>query len=582
MSATLPPPTPTPRVRTGRIVKPDPKRPATIVPASEADQREDGFNPQLYAETLLQAYWLNGSKKYFLHQNNPARGEAAWLELGPDEMKEELLAFGLLEKPAPGETISQIQSVMRYIRNNRTIEITLSLAGWDTGVYIMNNQKVLIRTSAEWIDPKPGDWSTLDAIFQGLFCRTIDAGTMPSQFLGYLDPYLTRDRGRIRAMEIWRQLVKPSETNEEEWIMDQSDIFFSWLKLRLEVYTSGRKRGHALLRNAQMLTIAGPANAGKGLLQNLILTPIFGGRIGDPAGVLFGKTDFNKDLFAAELLSMEEMPASTKSVDRKQFAEQLKNFLTRIYQRFHPKGKDGVMLSPIWTMVSSLNDDDDSLRAFPPITNDLADKLHLLHVSMCQMPMPTTTHTEYTAFAEQISKELPAFLDWLMHTYEIPKCLLGGRFGMLAFHAPELVKALFDDTPAGNLLDLIDTSRFSSVPSDTTVWTEGIDDRKLPALNLCRKTHPTLKNIPEAELKNYLWVGQAHELSTLLEKEDNSQHRSARDLFKYSTPARLLKRLAIEVPHRVRPGRTGKQRLWFITAPPSETEAKPAPAAEPF
>jgi hypothetical protein len=147
LSATLPPATP--RVRTGRIVKPDPKRPATIIPASDADQREDGFNPQLYAETLLQAYWLNGSKKYFLHQNNPARGEAAWLELGPDEMKEELLAYGLLDKPAPGETISQIQSVMRYIRNNRTIEITLSLAGWDTGIYIMNNQKVLIRTSAE-------------------------------------------------------------------------------------------------------------------------------------------------------------------------------------------------------------------------------------------------------------------------------------------------------------------------------------------------------------------------------------------------------------------------------------------------
>lgn len=353
------------------------------------------------------------------------------------------------------------------------------------------------------------------------------------------------------------------------WFLNQRVIFLSWLKLRLEVYRERRKDGVALIRNAHALVMAGPQDAGKGFLQNHVITPLLGGRQAMPEDVLFGRTAFNKELFGAEHLSMEEMPTKTTMADRLLFGEMLKSMVTKTLAKYHPKGKDGVNLTPVWTISISVNDDADRLRAFPPVSNDLADKIQMLHAGSGAMPASTVGHEEYVKFGQSVAAELPAFLHYLLHEFEIPKCLLDGRFGMLAFHAPDLVKALFDDTPAGSFLELLCDSRFGASELAHNLWgyEVAVDCKWV------RKHMPGFASATDEQIKARVWTGKAHELQAILEAEENSLHRHARDLFKYNRVERLLGRLEQEEPSRAKAGRTRFERFWCIASPMEDDAA---------
>lgn len=551
----------TPMPRVGKLEKARASKAATVKPGERA---VPAFNPAVYAEDRLDAWWQNGSNTYYIRNKKQISGDDGWLELNGSQLDEELMSLGLRVKDFEEGGLSEVQKVKLYIRRNRAMETSLCLAGYDAGVYTIQGQRILVRKSAQWIEPKKGDWPILAEILERMFVTPLEGeGEQPLNFLGYLDAKLGREKGRARAREVWKLLAFEKE-GDCGWFLNQRVIFLSWLKLRLDVYRTLRKDGMALKRNAQALVMAGAQDAGKGFLQNYIITPLLGGRQGLPEDVLFGRSAFNKDLFGTEHLSMEEMPTETTMASRLLFGEMLKSMVTKSLVKYHPKGKDGINLTPVWTISISVNDDADRLRAFPPVTNDLADKILMLHAGSGAMPSSTVGHEEYVKFGRSVEAELPAFLHYLLHEFQIPTCLLDGRFGMLAFHAPDLVKALFDDTPAGSFLELLCDSRFgaSGMLAHNLWGYEATVDCKW-----VKKHMPGFASATDEEIKARVWTGKAHELQAILEAEENTLHRHARDLFKYNRVERLLGRLEQEEPSRAKAGRTRFERFWCIVSP---------------
>jgi hypothetical protein len=108
-------------------------------------------------------------------------------------------------------------------------------------------------------------------------------------------------------------------------------------------------------------------------------------------------------------------------------------------------------------MVLALNDEPESLLVLPPITEDIADKITLLRCHKRPLPMPAHTMDERAAFFKKLMDELPAMLHWL-ECWDVPKQMREERCGVMAYHHPNLIAALVELSPEGQLVGLIDAA----------------------------------------------------------------------------------------------------------------------------
>lgn len=274
-----------------------------------------------------------------------------------------------------------------------------------------------------------------------------------------------------------------------------------------------------------------------------------------PDDFLTGSTNFNSELFASEHLAMGDSPLSTKMEDRLRFGEFIKMIVAEQWHRFHPKGRDAMIVNPVWRLSISINDDQDNLRSLPPIKEGVADKIHLLHANAAEMPMKTTTLDEYRAFGRRLEEELPAFAHWLMNEFQLPECLESGRFGMISIQAPDLMRELFEDSPSGEFLELLDAARWEIMGERVSLW-------RWVASRADEVKHG------DVDAAEAVWTGSAHELKALLTSEECSVSGDIRGMLKMQRIDRILGRLKKEEPLRVEQHRTKTARLWRIARPP--------------
>ncbi len=78
----------------------------------------------------------------------------------------------------------------------------------------------------------------------------------------------------------------------------------------------------------------------------------------------------------------------------------------------------------------------------------------LFKVAPATVPMPCEKPRDREAFWEGVKKEIPAFV-YFLQNFEIPVGLEDSRFGISAFHHPDLVSTVKDMSPETQLLELI-------------------------------------------------------------------------------------------------------------------------------
>lgn len=431
---------------------------------------DEGLMPVPAPESPVDAYY-DASRKEFALRNERGR----WLSHSATQFAMLLRHDGIATKERPAEVI------IAELINTRDVSYVGSLAGRPAGFYEANGIRMLVTEGPRVPEARAGEWPALRGLLDGL--------------LG-----ADREYGGI-----------------------QLQTFFCWMRSAYEAVARGKWRpGH-------VLALAGPRNCGKSLLQRLI-TECLGGRAADAFRYLNGATEFNRELFGAEHLFVDDAQASTDFRTRMQMAAHLKALSVGRDHQCHGKGREAVNLRPVWRCTLSLNDEGECLLVLPPLRTDIADKIHIFRCSAPAEPFPTRDMDGMEGYWNQLVSELPAFLEHCGRAEPPPGCH-DTRFGFAAFHHPALVAELESQAPEVVLLELLDLELWR----DVTV-TE--------------------------------WEGTARDLEAVLVDPSSKVRDQARRLLGWASACgTYLSRLALNQPDRVAMDRSAQRRSWIIRKP---------------
>ena len=399
-------------------------------------------------------------------------------------------ARGYKSKPSEGSSLSDIDIEILDVQDHRDVNYYGPLCGRNAGFYEELGVRYLVTEDMKLPEPIKGEWLNLDSVLKGLLSRNE-----------------AKEIGEI-----------------------QYHTFCGWVKSSVEALRAGREQ------QQQALALCGPAGCGKSFIQHLI-TDMFAGRSAKVEGYFNGKTNFNADLFKAEHLILEDEYVSTRITDRLKLGAALKSHCVGVTTaKLHAKGKDGLNIRPWWRISISLNDDPETMMILPPLDDHIADKLIILRASRSEFPMPFSTPDEKKIFRAQLVKEIPAFLYWLIHEYEIPEnCADRHRYNVSFFHHPELKESLERLSPESHLLELIDSC-----------FAKEFNESKL--------------RLTAKEIENRLRVWDV---------------RSAEKLLTFNNAmGTYLGRLAKKHPKRIISHKTEAQRLWEIQPPETSDKSK--------
>jgi len=210
----------------------------------------------------------------------------------------------------------------------------------------------------------------------------------------------------------------------------------------------------------QALVIAGPRECGKTLLQ-IIITKILGGREANPWQWMSGKTPFNHDFVAAEHLQFGDEIGDMSPGARRALAAKIKGLVANPSQRLEAKGKDAFVVSPLWRITMTLNDDPEYLAAVPPLDESVKDKVMLLKAT----PAPFLVGPVWMAMnrierLDLINRQLPGYIAYLSLLPPVVAELRNARTGIVSYHNVELANLISSISSEHALLDAIDRRLF--------------------------------------------------------------------------------------------------------------------------
>ncbi len=367
--------------------------------------------------------------------------------------------------------VSEVDEAINHIEETNDVGYAGPLAGYSEGVKEIGNLRMLITQGRKMPEDEEGEWPMLSQVFYTLFGE------------------------------------------------EQLDYFYSWLHFAVRALDS---ETHA---PGQAIAIAGKRGCGKSLCQQII-TVVLGGRCARPYQYMVGGTSFNADLFGAEHLMVEDEANTTDIRSRKTFGSFVKNVVANKDQRLHGKGKDAVMLQPLWRISITTNDDPEALMVLPPLEDGLEDKITLFQANMADLPMPASSPEEKAAFWGALMAEMPAFMYFLRHKWFVPEEISDSRYGVKHYHNPSILHALHALTPEMHMLMLIEAHL---IKNDT------------------------------------FWEGTATDLTSALTSSDCDGAFEARKLFKWATAAgTYLGRLHKHRPHQIEKYRHDGERRWRV------------------
>lgn len=502
--------------------------------ASQLPPGEDGENDPVTAVCeSLNVWWVNGGGGVFQVGNGHQ-----WREMPREDVCAMLQEQGISGKLVGTSLLEQNRRCMLHIMDRRVLDRAIDgLAGFRPGIHDFKTVRILVRKGPLIIEPKEGDSSVIEALLMGAL--GLDGVEGAASMVQY-------ERFNYWLARAARNIHQPGESH----------------------------------LNSQIMMLAGPAGAGKSLLQHFIITAALGGRNNDPSRYLFGETSFNEGWVGSEHLLIEDPRPNVRTHDRLLFAQMLKALAVNQEHSLHANGKAEFTVPSRFAVSISINDDPDSLRILPKLTPDFLDKVMLLKVRHWPLPMPAETPGDRAALRARITEEMPAFLHHIL-SLEVPDHLKDPRqrFGVLHYQNPDLAMLLSEDTPGNELLQLLDHTVIrpeSATGPDKSLWEEdGAHDAEE---YLAR--HPRLSQAGPlqllskcAEFKKRVWMGTAQQLSDTLERCASA--RIWRKIIENNQLSRLLLRLEQDRPDRVCSHHTrpegansthSKQRFWIIAA----------------
>jgi hypothetical protein len=180
---------------------------------------------------------------------------------------------------------------------------------------------------------------------------------------------------------------------------------------------------------------------------------------------------FNKDLIFAEHWMVEDPGTSTDIRTRRLFGEKLKEATVNRDIRINGKGKDAGLIQLLRRVTISVNKEKESLAVCPPMDEGVRDKINLFLCDTAEKALEPfkdkTGRVDRARLWETFRAEVPAIRSWLLQRFSrVPAEMVDDRFGICAFHHPEILAELSSMTYESRFMELIDELYFSDDDGD--------------------------------------------------------------------------------------------------------------------
>lgn len=301
-----------------------------------------------------------------------------------------------------------------WLIQNRSVDYAGLLVGYTSGLHDVNGHTILVTASPRVIEPRSGAFNIIQKLIVTLF--------------------------------------KDAEH-------PQYSIFMQWLA---ECYRAFHSRmtteGPWTFQHCPILGIFGDSGCGKSALIKLVIEPLLGGKRADPLKFL-NEGKFNKDLFSASLLVLDDKAAAANLEERRMRVGALKSLLWDADQRMEGKGTDALDLTvqPFWRLVIAGNPGP-GYNVLPTLDKSLRDKMILLHCSQAE-ELPESNE-QRAAWAKKIALELPAFAHFLLkfQAAATDKIIYAkpNRTSCPIFWHPTIANALMELQPEMRLMEMIE------------------------------------------------------------------------------------------------------------------------------
>ena len=230
----------------------------------------------------------------------------------------------------------------------------------------------------------------------------------------------------------------------------------AWLKTQLNAITSGT---HS---KCPMLILAGDTADGKSLLM-LLATILRGGRATNPIAAWSGSGPAWSDhILGAECLNIDDSVAAKDYNSREALGTNFKEscFADEVTIDKRQVSSFNTAPRPVWGVMMAVNANGRAIRVVPAIDEEgMKDKVVILRTHKGDIYLREQGDAANQKRLDAYKAELPAFAYWLQKEFCVPKELPVGcspaRSGALIYRDQEAIKILHDESPAGQLEDLL-------------------------------------------------------------------------------------------------------------------------------
>ena len=392
-----------------------------------ADQSVTRLLPPL---PRIKCYHIHSKNKYLYF--NELEGD--WQFLSAQSLEIELRQMGYNHQPPKGGGLPETKVEMRRIEKEQSIDGAAAI-GWLTpGVQDIEGSKILVTRGANLIEPEEIDWD------------------------------------RIRDI-LAQMLLQPEKDFEEDISkVNQLDYFLSALSLSAKALY-----GQIPKLPGPAIVLCGPRNCGKTLIQDLLITPVLGGRVGKPWEWLTGVTQFNSELFEACHQVIDDEASHGDFKARKKFGDAIKRLTAVSSQKLQEKGLPSFTAKPFWRLSISLNDGPDNIAVLPTLEESLQDKMLLFKC----LPRVTSWGSK-KELQEIFREELPGFLYYLLYLHEVPASIWSERYGVKGYVHPFMKDGLETIGEEKILLEFLEMLYPSNVSWSTAQLMSDIDRNRPP------------------------------------------------------------------------------------------------------
>ena len=372
--------------------------------------------------------------------------------------------------------MSDLDLLLLHISLNCAVAFAGPLAGYKKGLIQNNGNEILVTRSFKIPSPVEGDWSVVKAVID--------------------------------------QQLGPTDADK----IDQRDFLYGWWQHSIECLLKGYKKNMGMC-----LTLAGSKGCGKSILKKLIKLSL-GGRECQPYQYLSGKDNFNGEFLRCECWCVDDDQSQTDAKMRDEVGSKIKKIVAD--ETFHVRGKhvEAMDLHLYRRLIMCVNDEPEKLLVLPQLTDDIVDKIVILHCKKPvdeadPMPMPVRTPEDQDLFGDKLVEQLPAFMYWLLSEYKIPDDLYG-RFGIKHYQHPEIKRTLFDLSPEVALMDAVERTVFDDM---ATAWRGSASHLRVALL----AENAPLSSREKNNVRSVQWLGR--QLTRIADQhpERYQFHRSA-------------------------------------------------------